>query len=586
MGNSSGAEPDMTSSSRKMQVQRSFENLGLEVRKAAPTLTTSDMTSSTIKLTLSWDKLTMPDEATHIRIKLQCGKQLSVDKVGNVVTCEGRRDDQLDSVEISKQKLVISDNNGFIDTFEDIAAQLQPIHLSHDTQYTDNKWTDYSDPCSFDIGSKLLSFQQDKSIAKKLSKPLLKHMAAGVTAADEAFLALLTAPGRCCTKKEKADAESPKGQTCGERLTKMKGSIRKNIRETSTAQLIVQGILSIVALGLLAYCFLHAMLIKEYILVWGNAYLEMLSGAEGASGWAVRTTSCILFMVARLFVTTIVPFLSPAFAVLIERSMPYGAEGYATPMLIFSSFIAGGLPWLLDKILMVTGQDLRFTKLMLAFIKRYPGTFWVPILMSTAAYEAKNRFRFDGEKSAAVSLVAAHTVPFGGASASMLGRLLIKTLFDNMIIQPFGMAEDCAVIALSIAKTRPKMALESWAVFLLFMNLVQVYFSHKRRKWPDVIKSAVAIVVLAIVMLFFTLPFINAGPFFGHHSAVPSDRIRPQEGGPQPSGGTVNYVVVAVGMVFLSVVSSALGSAFRCCSPSGKASEAREDPKAVPLLPC
>merc|ERR1712224_446144 len=115
------------------------------------------------------------------------------------------------------------------------------------------------------------------------------------------------------------------------------------------------------------------------------------------------------------------------------------------------------------------------------------------------------------------------------------------SLFDNMIIQPFGMMEDFGLIVLGIARTRPKLALRSWICFLVVMNVVQAAF----------LKGDSKICKMLTASIFLACAWSCAG-------SVHSDQ----------GASIVHLAVLGASMVFLSVASSGLGSIIaRCCSP-------------------
>lgn len=179
-----------------------------------------------------------------------------------------------------------------------------------------------------------------------------------------------------------------------------------------------------------------------------------------------RFMAFVLLMVARLFVSTLVPPTSPAFGIIIQMSTPEDSAWTAMPFFLLASTLAGATPWLLDKLVeLFCKEDLMYTKFMHKFTSNWPLTCWTFPTMKGIFHSVQG-----GEMGASIAVIVAHAAPFMGAQTTQIQRYFLPHPLDTIISQPFGMSEDLLSMAMAEATSNPGLGSASLTVIIALFN--------------------------------------------------------------------------------------------------------------------
>jgi len=190
-----------------------------------------------------------------------------------------------------------------------------------------------------------------------------------------------------------------------------------------------------------------------------------------------RFVSISGMMSARMIISNILPFTSPAFAYLIAKSQPEGQEWAGTFFLLACSMPAGALVPLLDKL-----AEIMFRKkfLITSFAgivtDHMPFTFWVRPCIMEPAYRAAKHAKLEDTTAASAAVLAGHFMIWAGPPTTMHQRNFVPDWITCVLMQPLGLMEDVAVVLATWAgatATSQKQAQIALYGFMLLMNLVR-----------------------------------------------------------------------------------------------------------------
>ena len=201
-------------------------------------------------------------------------------------------------------------------------------------------------------------------------------------------------------------------------------------------------------------------ILKKLCLEYIGPYNESYANPE--VNWSSRLTWFTTLMVLRLFVTVVVPPLSPLFAALIDDGVPETQQALAMPAFLAASTLAGAAPQTLDFVVTAIAHHLlaprlgpRFethrpvSRLMTWWIEFWPATCWISGGMKHT-FNTIRAGRTDAKAlryAAIMVILAGHVMLFAGAGVTWIAIGITPFLTDNIGAQPFGLTEDLMTIA-------------------------------------------------------------------------------------------------------------------------------------------